>query len=797
MNSEQPSSSLRNAAAAAAIVVVIIAVVLVARRDGTGNEIATQVAGDVPGIVEEMDISDMPDRAAAFLATERPWRAAQVMRRYMQSAGDVPADHRLLAARAEAGWEAWPQVLELLEGMTTLDAHGNGIGLYLLARARDDAGEAAAAVEAYRAFLALSPPAGELARERAAARLRLGLALARTGDGAAAARELQASRQLAGGGSVWIDLLEAMALAETGDTAAVRQAVAGHEDGVVGLRAWRARIEAAQSAGDIAQARALANQARAWASTSGTRSEFYVRAARAAIEMGDVGAGRAALRAAIDLSDSGPAAREAAELLRVGEMTADDHLAVARAYRAQGLHEESLDGYRRWISARSGSPTQRSAVQLEYANAFFYAQRYDDVPAALRPLGNQSAAQLLLARNEAHRGNIDDAVRIYLSESERNRGNANGAQALFLAAGTRHEAGDLARARQLYERLISEYAGRPQMGLALMRVAGIAFHEGRFADAAATWDRYRARYPRGTHALEATYWAGRAREAAGDSAGAAELYRIARAADRQSYYALRASQRLGTAFWPIPMSAAPADDAAAARRVAVWMRGIDLLRDAGFHDDASAEADRVVGAAGADRATRYALAEALIERGYSQRAIRIGLGLQGSGTPDLRVLRILYPFPYRTLITEEARDRGFDPFVASALIRQESMFEARITSPAGARGLMQIMPATGRGLADAAGIGDWDGELLYQPEINVHLGTRYVAQHLQNYDNSLPSVFSAYNAGAHRVEMWKAFPEYSDEELFTERIPFRETRDYVKILTRNHAIYRGLYGEQP
>lgn len=77
----------------------------------------------------------------------------------------------------------------------------------------------------------------------------------------------------------------------------------------------------------------------------------------------------------------------------------------------------------------------------------------------------------------------------------------------------------------------------------------------------------------------------------------------------------------------------------------------------------------------------------------------------------------------------------------------------------------------------------------------MHLGTRYLAQHMESYDGSLPSVFSAYNAGAHRVERWSEFPEYGRDELFTERIPFRETRNYVKILTRNLAIYQGLYAD--
>jgi soluble lytic murein transglycosylase len=148
------------------------------------------------------------------------------------------------------------------------------------------------------------------------------------------------------------------------------------------------------------------------------------------------------------------------------------------------------------------------------------------------------------------------------------------------------------------------------------------------------------------------------------------------------------------------------------------------------------------------------------------------------------------------MLRAEAEERGFEPAVAAALVRQESMFEARITSHVGARGLMQIMPATGAELAAAYELDDWNRDYLYQPEINAHLGAGYIADGLDAYDGSLPAVFAAYNAGPHQVEQWKAFPEFeADEELFTERIPFRETRDYVKKLTRNRAIYEGLYGD--
>jgi soluble lytic murein transglycosylase len=791
--SERMSNRLIAGLVVLAVIVLAIPLLLFPQ---TGDEepVRAEMEGDVAETVARMDLSDLPAQAEALLATDRPWRAARVMRRYLDETPTPPPDHRLLAARAEAAWGAWDQVHGLLDRLPALETYQNGVGLYLLARALDERGDVRGAIEAYRAFLAFSPPAGTMEPERSAARLRLALALTRIEDRQGAQAEMDAVMQMAGGASVWLEVLRADALALAGDTTAVRSAVARFDSGILGLRAWRARIEAARQANDLAAARALANQARAWAGTDGTRAEFLVAAARAALDMGDAQAGRAALRSAIDRVPASPHARAAAALLAEGAMRPEDHLAVARVYRAQGLHEASLDGYRRWLASGLGTAAERSRVHMEHANALFYAERYDEVEAALRPIASQTGARMLLARTESHRGNVDASVRIYLAIADAAPGSGNAIQALYLAAGARHDHGDFDRARTLYQRVVARHPGTAAMGLSLMRLAGMAFVDEDYAEAARLWEQYRSRYPRGTLWLQSTYWSGRAHEAMGDEATARSRYQLVRQRERDSYYALRASERLGEAFWPLPMGSSPGDSPAAARTVAGWMSGVDLLRDAGFAEEASAEVDRIVAGAGSDRATLYALAEALAERGYAQRAIRIGLRL-GTAQPNRRLLRIMYPFPYRTLITEEARDRGLDPFVAAALIRQESMFEARITSHVGARGLMQIMPATGHRLADAVGLEPWDAEVLYHPEINVHLGIRYLAQHMDEYDGSLPAVFSAYNAGSHRVEWWSEFPEYGRDELFTERIPFRETRDYVKILTRNHALYRGLYAD--
>jgi soluble lytic murein transglycosylase len=762
------------------------------RSSGSDDLVPERQEGDAADAVSQIDVVELPANARAFLETDRPWRAALAMRRFEEAEGEWTQELRVLAARAEAGWGEWTRVRELLHGAADLETLEDGTGLYLMARAEDAVGAPAEAARLYRAFLDLAPAAGTLDLERSAARVRLALAEVRAKQDSRVSES--EARAALGGAARWLPLLYADAVAATGDLDAVTEMVGGYSTGYEGLRAWKARINAALTAGEVQQARRLARRAADWAQTATTRAEFTLAEGEAALEAGDVPGARTAFRRTISTQPGGEFAERARVRLQEGTMSPADHLAVARAYRAQGLHEESLEGFRAWLDAREGTPADRDRIRLEFADALFYAHRYRDVEPTLAPIIQQTSARMLLARAQAYLGDSDAAVESYRAVERAERGRDQGALAMLLAADVLQAEGDTDGAEELFRALMQGYPGHPHMGLGMMRLAGMAFLDADYAAASRIWDDYLQRYPGGGLALQATYWSGRAHEAAGNVAAANRRYQRVRQLERDSYYAMLASEHIGVEFWPVPMGQSPSVSESAERQVAEWMRGIDVLSEAGFGDEASAEADRVVAMAGGGRDVRYALAEALIARGYSQRAIRIGLALQSGGL-NPRLMRILYPFPYRTLIEEEARSRDLDPYISAALIRQESMFEKRITSHVGARGLMQIMPATGRRLAEAASIEPWHPELLYYPEINVHLGTRYVARHWQAFDGSLPAVFSAYNAGSHRVELWKEYPEYGQDALFTERIPFRETRDYVKILTRNHAIYRGLYGD--
>jgi soluble lytic murein transglycosylase len=739
----------------------------------------------------------VPGEVGTLLQQGRSWRAAQVMRDVV--ARDSSPDVVLLAARAEAGWGGWRSVRRLLEGKPWLDRAGSGIGWFWLGRAREEAGDRTGAADAYARYLRATPRDTAGAGVRAVAELRHALVLLRAGraeEGAAALEELR-TRGAAGG---WPALLAAEALAPSGDTARVRRLVASAAGSVPPERAAAALADAYVRARDGRTGRALALAQARDAVAGEERAGVLAAAGRAALAAGDTAAALADWRGALAAAQASPGAFDAAARMEsLPGLTPADHLALAGVFAARGAAARAVPHYRAWLASAAGTPPQRADVSYSLGRALFVSGRYGEAATTLAPLADDPAplgprAAYLLGRAQA-RGAPGSARATLLRLAERYPNAPEAADALFVAGDLAQDARDEATAFALFRRVVAAHPSHWRAGQAAARVGGRALLRGDAAGAAHLWDGLRAATADPEIRAQAAYWAGRAHLAAGDAAGARERFAQAREAAPLSYYAVLAARRLGASYWPVKLVPAPAADTQIGRRVEESLRAADLLREAGLFADAEAEVDRVTRRAGEDRATLYALAEAVASRGYTVPALHIGRVMEARGEPqNERLLRIIYPLNYRPALEAEARDHGLDPFLVAALTRQESVFKPRAQSPAGARGLMQIMPGTGRGLAAGAGIRDWSPELLYDPEINLHLGTRYLAAQMRAYGGSLPSVFTAYNAGPARVTRWRSFPEYHDAELFTERIPFDETREYVKILTRNIALYRGLYG---
>jgi soluble lytic murein transglycosylase len=189
-----------------------------------------------------------------------------------------------------------------------------------------------------------------------------------------------------------------------------------------------------------------------------------------------------------------------------------------------------------------------------------------------------------------------------------------------------------------------------------------------------------------------------------------------------------------------------------------------------------------------------ATANAFRERDKASRAIRLASRALGKGAPaDARTYRLLYPLTHRGPILAESEAHDVPPDLAAALIRQESMFTPSATSGAGARGLMQVMPEVGRAVARSLAFPVWDPVLLYQADVNVQLGMAHLGELSERYPDAPAKVLAAYNAGVSRVERWSDKRGTADPEIFVERIPYVETRGYVRIIRRNLDFYRALY----
>lgn len=146
---------------------------------------------------------------------------------------------------------------------------------------------------------------------------------------------------------------------------------------------------------------------------------------------------------------------------------------------------------------------------------------------------------------------------------------------------------------------------------------------------------------------------------------------------------------------------------------------------------------------------------------------------------------IKYIFPLSYFSTIEKNSNNLDPLIVISLIRQESAFNPEATSRVGAKGLMQLMPATAKRLNKRIKV-----KHLGNPEINVALGSKYLKQLLTRFDGNLIFALASYNAGENRIERWRKEIFRNEDPLATiESIPFEETRNYVKLIYRNKFFY--------
>ncbi len=291
-------------------------------------------------------------------------------------------------------------------------------------------------------------------------------------------------------------------------------------------------------------------------------------------------------------------------------------------------------------------------------------------------------------------------------------------------------------------------------------------------------------------AARGAYWSARAAAAAGRAAEA-EIYYRAAARHGTTFYGQLAARHLGRA----PELEGPATRPSAARTAAFEQH--ELVRVA-----------RLLAAAGQLELARAFVAALERKAEDLEDKLLIADLARSIGRPDLALQIARRLRNQGVVLTDRLFPRGgglpkirhrLDPDLVHAVIRQESGFYTRAVSRAGARGLMQLMPATARQTARREGLSFARSKLTSQPDYNMRLGTAYLSQMLERFDGSLPLALAAYNGGPHNVSKWiERFgpPGPSEAETidWIESIPFAETRNYVQRIIETIEVYRLLDG---
>ncbi|WP_420633320.1 transglycosylase SLT domain-containing protein [Candidatus Palauibacter sp.] len=732
---------------------------------------------------------DVLKRARRFLEAEMPVSASTLLAREL-SAGELQGDGAvLLAAEAFAAQRAWGSVQRLLSGRDLPTSAARTQATILLARAAAGLDNTTRAAEHYRAYFQAVEGTPELA-----VRVEFARVSGKLGRWSEALDQFVLAERERPEVAAWLRLSRLYALARADDhvtfalaDSIVREGRVPADSALLPAARLAFRLEdparglplarrAGKGVRNVLAARHIGPYLLANGDSAGARSAFAdaLRAGRHTAETGptlleldrswrtllDVGrsdsrAGRhtraaAYLSEALELAPEGERAA-IAESLASGYLTLDD---PTRAAAALGP----------WIDDPAPAATPRASLWM-LANRIYTALERPDAAARAHETAATGA------------GNV-------------------AARAAYLLADLEHDAGRPAAAAQGFDSSYRAFPGSDYGLRSLERLAMLAYQAGRYDEARTHLAEYRTRYPDGGWAQGALYWSGKVEEARGDLDAARAFYNRAFEYNPLDYFAILAAPRIDRDRWealalpePEPLPELDIVHATALERM-------EVLRELGWPERARREYRRARERGPSDYGQVLAFAHALNEARWTREGIREGWRAHAvCGRWSRPLLEAIYPLPFREALVAAAELRGLSPHFVAGLSRRESMFDPEIRSVANAVGLMQLLPETAERVSSRAGLSGYQRSQLTVPQVNLLLGTQYLSDVLARFDGFDIAGMISYNAGPHRYARWRDFPEFADEEELVERIPYRETREYVRAVTELAEIYRFLYPE--
>jgi len=722
-----------------------------------------------------------PLTADSLAALGRFWHADRAAPPLPRAPRPVSASLGVLHARIRAGLGRWSEVDEVLRRVRRADTLPEAVAL--AAQAAEQREDWAVAEAGYR-HLAAMPTAPPVLRVPALVRRAIALEMLRQPDSARAAwrRAAQGLPEIAD----WLAIHRA---GIEGDTALAFSSVADSRSPGAALRAGllvaQRRVDAGNPAGALEVYRRLGR------SLDVARVEFL---------LGDRRTARLRADSVLFLDPTRPQALLAANLLaeQHDPLSVAELVGTARVYRALSdlraaerplrLALERADtSLALWLELSSLLAERRDGRGALAAadSAERHARRVSAPPGSLARVAVARVAGLAAARE------WDAADSLLARLTARYPGDTAVARAVLVLAEHDRGAAQADPERERYQLLLRDFAATPAANVARFRAGLAAYAQGRRDSAAIAFAEVLARDTARLLGTAPRFWDARVRFERGDSGGRAVLSRIA-AVEPLTYYGVRARNLTNESLGFVADSVPVLPDSFAVLPVRADER-IRLLALAGLEQEARDEALGWAGEPTAPVALLVAAAEAASTAGFAREAIRLGEAARSRTGLSLGAARGILPLPYRGVIYGEAAEACLDPLLLAAIIRQESRFTARAVSRAGARGMAQVLPSTGQRLARRLGITTWDPDLLFVPDFNLHLGARFLHDRLRVDGMPVYAAIAAYDAGAQRVDRWRSWPEFTDPDLFVERVAISETRSYVKTVYASYQWYRRTY----
>ena len=429
--------------------------------------------------------------------------------------------------------------------------------------------------------------------------------------------------------------------------------------------------------------------------------------------------------------------------------------------------------------------------------------------------GHDSEVLMQIARAYRNLNNFDEADKWYNDHIRHFPSNAKTQEILWLRAWRNEEKNHFKSAASIYRRVLHTKGKRTEE--AHLRYALCFYRQQQYDSAIVALTNFQKKYPQSSYLWAGMFWQGKCQLARGKPEEAHNIWSNISRLDPTDYYAHRARQLMGDSISGLAVTNALLNAGVTSEEKArQWLDSIspsskkkltdkdsmDLRRGAalltvGLPLQASFFLENIESNYHGNLVLQYDLAKAYTMAGSQALAFRVSrrlawrIPVEHRADIPVQVKAQLFPPFYSSVISENAARFGVDPFLVSAVIRQESIFDMNIVSPAGAVGLMQIMPYTGSDIASKLKE-TFAVDSLYNYAYNIRFGTFYLRKLLDQFKGDHVMVLCSYNAGPHNAVRWHERNKNLEYDLFIEDIGFLETRGYVKKVMANYWTYKAL-----